>query len=167
MNVLITAASKHGATAEIAQALADGLTRRGVDAVVHRPRDVHDLRPYDVVVIGSAVYAGRWLAEARALVTRLSDQLVRTQVWLFSSGPVGDPLKPEEDAVDVLREHELTRAVCHRTFAGHIDRAALGFAERAVVRALHVPDGDFRDWADVDNWAATIAASTPHPTSAG
>lgn len=158
MTVLVTAASRHGSTTEIAQAMADGLIRRGVPAEVRAPADVPDLHRYDAVVLGSAVYAGHWLAEAKTFVDRLADQLVTRDVWLFSSGPVGVPLQPEEEAVDVTAERQHTAARDHRTFPGRIDRGRLGFAERALVRALRVPDGDFRDWSVVDEWAGSIAS---------
>ncbi len=32
-----------------------------------------------------------------------------------------------------------------------------GFAEKAMVTALHAPDGDFRDWAEIEAWGHSIA----------
>jgi menaquinone-dependent protoporphyrinogen oxidase len=159
MTVLVSAASKHGATAEIASALAEGITRRGVIAEVRDPAEVADVTGYDAVVLGSAVYMGHWLGEAKELVSRVGADLRDRPVWLFSSGPIGEPLKPEEEAVDVAGQVEQTGAVEHRTFAGRLDRSSLGFGERAVVRALRAPEGDFRDWAAIDAWAETIASS--------
>jgi menaquinone-dependent protoporphyrinogen oxidase len=78
-------------------------------------------------------------------------------VWLFSSGPVGDPLKPEEEPVDVAAIAAATGARDHRLFAGKIDKHGLSFAERAVVVALRSPAGDYRDRAAIDAWAAGIA----------
>jgi menaquinone-dependent protoporphyrinogen oxidase len=158
MTVLVSAASKHGATAEIASALAEGLTRRGVPAEVRAPAEVSDVAGYDAVVLGSAVYMGHWLGEAKDVVSRSAADLRDRPVWLFSSGPIGEPLKPEEDAVDVAEQVEQTGAVEHRTFAGRLDRSLLGFGERALVRALRAPEGDFRDWAALDAWAESIAS---------
>ena len=36
-------------------------------------------------------------------------------------------------------------------------RAASSRAERALVRGVRAPYGDFRDWDDVSSWAAEIA----------
>jgi menaquinone-dependent protoporphyrinogen oxidase len=80
-------------------------------------------------------------------------------VWLFSSGPVGDPPKPEEDPVDVAEVLAATRAREHRVFAGKLVRKQLAFPERAIVTALRVPDGDFRDWAAITGWAGAIATA--------
>jgi menaquinone-dependent protoporphyrinogen oxidase len=159
VTVLVSAASKHGATAEMAAFLATALTERGVEAAVAEPADVTALDGVDAVVLGSAVYVGHWLEPARALVDRLGDELRARPVWLFSSGPVGEPLRPVEDPVDVADLLEATGARDHRVFPGRIDRGLLGFGERAMVRALRVPEGDFRDWPAVEAWAAEIAAA--------
>jgi menaquinone-dependent protoporphyrinogen IX oxidase len=73
---------------------------------------VREVDGYDAVVLGSAVYAGHWLKPAREPVGRLGTFLADRPVWLFSSGPVGDPPKPE---------------------------------------------GDFRDWPEIRQWADEIA----------
>jgi menaquinone-dependent protoporphyrinogen oxidase len=42
-------------------------------------------------------------------------------------------------------------------FAGKLVRKQLSFPERAIVTALRVPVGDFRDWTEIHQWAAQIA----------
>ena len=159
MRVLVTAASRHGATRGIADAIADGLTRRGVDAVTAPVEEVSSLDGYDAFVIGSAVYVGRWLEPARSLVEEHAARLLAAPVWLFSSGPLGPPddLKPEGDPVDVASLIETAGAVDHRVFAGRLDRSLLGFGEKAVVVAVRAPEGDFRDWEAIDAFAAEVA----------
>jgi len=157
MRVLVVAASKHGATAEIATALGQALAHRGITAAVADAEDVADLEEYDAVVLGSAVYAGRWRKAARELAERHGAFLSSRPVWLFSSGPVGDPLKPEEDPVDVEQIVTIVGARGHRVFAGKIDKSRLGLAEKALVKSLKVPEGDYRNWDDVAAWAGEIA----------
>ena len=65
MRVLVAAATKHGATGEIAQAIADTLRDQGLDPAVLEPERVDTIDGYDAVVLGSAVYAGHWLKPAR------------------------------------------------------------------------------------------------------
>ena len=160
MRVLVTAASRHGATHEIADAIAAGLKRRGVDAEVRHTEDLASLDGYDAYVIGSAVYVGRWLEPARELVEGNAAALAARPVWLFSSGPLGPPdaLKPEGDPVDVAGLVAAVGAEDHRVFAGRLDRGLLSFGEKAVVVAVRAPEGDFRDWEAIDAFAAEIAA---------
>jgi menaquinone-dependent protoporphyrinogen oxidase len=165
MKVLVTAASKHGATEEIAMAIGKALRDQGLDTTVLEPEQVDTVDGYDAVVLGSAVYAGHWLKPARELVARCG-ALAGRPVWLFSSGPIGDPPKPKEDPVDVAELLTATRAREHRLFAGKLARKQLTFPERAIVSALRVPDGDFRDWAEISTWATGIATALRFQPSA-
>jgi len=167
MRALVVAASKHGATAGIAAAIADTLRGRGVIPVSAEPDDVRDLDDIDAVVLGSAVYAGHWLRPAMSLVERLGDELAARPVWLFSSGPVGDPPKPSEAPADAAVMVEAAHARGHHLFAGKLDRASLGIGERAVVRVPRAPEGDFRDWPEVEAWADEIADALGAGTGAG
>lgn len=157
MHVLVTAASKHGATAEIAETISKQLTSHGFQTTLLEPDEVTSLEDYDAVVLGSAVYAGHWLTPARRLAERSIGPLKERAVWLFSSGPVGDPPRPDEDPVEVADMLATTGAHGHRIFAGRIDKGRLGLTERAIVRALKVSEGDFRDWQVVAGWADEIA----------
>jgi menaquinone-dependent protoporphyrinogen oxidase len=159
VRVLVSAAGRHGATHEIAAAIADGLSRRGVEAEARPVEELAGLDGYDAYVIGSAVYVGRWLASAREFVEAHADLLAARPVWMFSSGPLGPPdaLKPEGDPVDADDMVQAAGAVDHRVFAGRLDKSLLGLGEKAVVVAVRAPEGDFRDWDAIDGWAAEIA----------
>jgi menaquinone-dependent protoporphyrinogen oxidase len=159
MKVLISIASKHGATGEIGDILAAVLGSAGIEVEERRPQDVVSIDSYDAVILGSAVYAGRWLEPARAFGERLAGELSTRPVWLFSSGPLGDPPMPVAESPDALALSERIGAREHRTLAGRLQRVELGFLERAITRAVRAPDGDFRDWVAIRNWAGEIARS--------
>lgn len=158
MHVLVTAASKHGATAEIAQFIADEIERSGIMVTVADPEEVRDIAPFDVVVLGSAVYTGYWLKPALRFVNQFEGALVRKRVWLFSSGPIGEPLEPPGEPFSVESVMEATAATEHVVFGGKIDRDKLGFGEKAIVVALRVDDGDYRPWDAIRSWARSIAS---------
>jgi len=157
VRVVVAAASKHGATAEIADRIAGALNGSGLDAEVIGPGQLDTVDGYDAVVIGSAVYAGRWRREARELAARIGASDPPPPVWLFSSGPLGDPPKPDEEPVDVAGIVESTSARGHRVFAGKLDKAKLSLGERAITKAVRAPEGDYRDWDDIAGWAEEIA----------
>jgi menaquinone-dependent protoporphyrinogen oxidase len=167
MRVLVTAASRHGATHEVGEAIARGLTDRGVEADFRPAERLESLDGYDAVVAGSGVYVGRWLEPARDLVETHAAALAARPVWLFSSGPLGPPeaLKPEGDPVDVDHLMAASQALGHRVFAGRLDRRLLGFGEKALVVAVRAPEGDFRDWEAIDGFAGEIAERLFHPAS--
>ena len=158
MRILVTTASKHGSTGEIAERIGATLRAEGLDVTVAPVEQAGPLDGFDAVVVGSAIYAGHWLAAAREWIEEHREALGALPVWMFSSGPLGeDELKPagEPAGVVALREQVTPRA--HAVFAGKLDKTTLGFAERAVARAVRAPFGDFRDWEAIDAWAREIA----------
>ena len=159
MRVLVSAASRHGSTAEMAAEVATVLGEAGIDAVVLAPDDIHSLDGWDAAVIGSAIYVGHWLAPARDLVERLAAELAERPVWLFSSGPIGDPPKPEEDPADLPELMAATGARSHRLFAGLVDKSRLGLGEKVILAAVRAPEGDYRSWDEIRAWAEEIAAA--------
>lgn len=165
MHVLVSVASRHGSTAELAIALANALEEEGVKATVLAPEAVASLEGYDAVVVGSAVYMGHWLEAARRFAERNAVALRERPVWLFSSGPVGDPPRPAEDPVDVAALVPLTGAREHRLLPGRLDRRDLGFSEKAIAVAVRATEGDFRSWEDVRSWGRAIARQLSSPAT--
>lgn len=159
MRVLVSAASRYGSTAQIAMRMADDLRHWIPDAVVDltTPSAVQSM-DYHAAIIGSAVYGGHWLPPARSMIRVHSVALQRIPVWMFSSGPVGD-LRTEEQSDPAELEELLaaTNAREHVVFPGRIVRARLRFTERAILAALGVPDGDYREWNAIRTWTGSIA----------
>jgi menaquinone-dependent protoporphyrinogen oxidase len=155
---LITVSSKHGSTGEIAGAIAAELTAAGHAADVGNAADVESVSGYDAAVIGSAIYMGNWLPEARHFVERTAAGLSGIPVWLFSSGPLGsDHPLPEGDPAKLDELMAETKARGHMTFVGKLDRSRLAMGERLVTRMVKAPEGDFRDWDAIRIWAQSIA----------
>jgi menaquinone-dependent protoporphyrinogen oxidase len=157
LEILVSAASKHGATEEIAGRIGEVLGARQNRVTVSPPNDILDVSDFDAVVLGSAVYAGHWLAAALELARVVAQSDPPKPTWLFSSGPIGDPPKPEEDPVDVAEVVVATSARDHRVFSGKIDKTKLSFGEKAILLAVRGQEGDFRDWDEIETWAAQIA----------
>lgn len=159
MHILVTAASKHGATAEIGEAIAANLERGGHTVETRPAGQVQSLEQYDAVVLGAAIYGGRWVKDAHLFVDRFEPELTAKPLWVFSSGPTGAPPKPDpEDVVELtdIVERLLPRETV--VFAGKLDSGVLSFAERAIIKAVHAEEGDFRDWEAVRAWARHIAS---------
>ena len=179
MNVLVAYATRHGATAGIAERIAASLTSSGVPAEALPLDEVGDPAAYDAFVIGAAAYMSHWLKDAGAFVKRHQPLLAARPLWLFSSGPLGEETVDAEghDMLDsaVPREfEELTRTLKPRgtrVFFGAWDPTAppVGMAERLMklvpAEKSPLPAGDFRDWEAIDSWAADIAAELRPPVS--
>jgi menaquinone-dependent protoporphyrinogen oxidase len=162
LNVLVSAASRHGSTEQIAEAIVTRLQARGLLARLVLPAEVTSLDGYDAVVIGSAVYVGHWLRPAMDLVARCADEFEGRPVWLFTSGPVGKPSGKLAqamltDPVELPRLRAATGARGHKIFAGKLNPKSLPFTQRMSLFLFSGLTGDFRDWADVRQWADGIA----------
>ena len=169
--VLVAYGTKHGATAEIAEAIAKALSAADLEVDVQRARRVRSLERYRAVVLGSAVYAGRWRRDAQRLLQRSG--LGEREVWLFSSGPVGEdkgdpeelerwtkPPRVQQIAAD-LGVHE------HVVFGGMVADDA-GFIRKKMARNIPPELRDRRDWGAIEGWAQSIAATLsgrPAPVS--
>jgi menaquinone-dependent protoporphyrinogen oxidase len=157
--VLVATATRHGATEELAQCIARTIAANGVAVDVRRIDEVASVRGYDALVLGSAVYMGKWLAAARRFVERHRDEIANRPTWLFSSGPVGDGNGSEEfDGTALVTE---TRARDHHLFGGRLEKRLLTRRERAITRLLRIEDTDRREWDAAVAWATAIARSLP------
>ena len=179
MHVLVAYASRHGATQGIAERIAETLAKAGLDTDVRPVSEVKTLAGYDAFVIGSAAYMFKWLKDASAFVRRNRATLAAEPVWFFSSGPTGGPLDAKgrdqklttvpQDAAELA---EAVHARDLRVFFGAYfrDRKPVGMAERfmSMMPAMEgVPEGDFRDWPEIEAWASGIAEELAHAAPAG
>jgi menaquinone-dependent protoporphyrinogen oxidase len=167
MNVIIVVGSKHGSTRAIAEVVGEELRNSGLDvSIVDADASDISLDGYGAAVIGSAVYVGRWMKDARDFIVANRESLRKMPLWLFSSGPLDDVSDKPIDHAEVRAFADDVRARDHRVFAGSLDKADLSFVERAAVRLVHAPYGDSREWDEIRSWAATIAAElAARPTS--
>jgi len=160
MNILIVAASKHGSTREIANAIGEELNKLGHQTDVFDAKQTPQPTSYDAAIIGSAIYMGSWMGDARDYVSNNQSALADMPVWLFSSGPLGaeDP-QPTEPPAQLDELMAQTEARDHQIFVGKLDKASLGMAEKLLAKAVKAPYGDFRDWDAIQAWAGDIAAA--------
>jgi menaquinone-dependent protoporphyrinogen oxidase len=161
MNVLVAYATKHGSTAEIAEAVADALRASGLRADCVESGGVTHLGPYDAVVLGSAVYMKRWRGDARAFLRRHGKALAEMPFWVFSSGYVGDPKEDNPawaEPPKVIKQVEQLGAREHVVFGGRIPLEPRGPIERSMVKSTPPEFRDRRDWDEIRAWATRIGA---------
>lgn len=156
--VLVAYGTKHGATAGIADEIGQSLREDGIDADVRPADTVTDVSGYDGVVLGGALYVGRWNAKARSFARRNATQLRERPVWLFSSGPVDHSAEQEDipPVRGVARHMRRLGAREHITFGGSVTAATPGRAARAIVE--RGGGGDFRNPERIRSWAHHISA---------
>lgn len=162
IQVLVAYASKYGATQEIAEKIGEALRQAGPRADVLPANQVKDLAPYKAVVLGSAVYIGRWRKEATSFLKANEKALAERPVWLFSSGPTGegDPLaltqnwrfpKGLQPVADRIHARDIA------LFSGAANVNKMNPIEKWMLKNVKAPVGDFRDWNAITAWARTIS----------
>jgi menaquinone-dependent protoporphyrinogen oxidase len=166
--VLVTYASEHGGTAQIAQTIAKVLRQFDLEVTAKRMDAIDSLADYEAIVLGSAIYVGDWLPEAQKFLEKHQARLAELPLWLFSSGPTGagDPVSLLDGAlvppsleklIDTIKPREI------RVFHGKIDLRRLPPKEREFIKVANVPRGDYRDWEAIKRWATEISrALTVH-----
>ncbi|GAA3494689.1 flavodoxin domain-containing protein [Streptomyces prasinosporus] len=160
--VLVTYGTTNGSTARIAGAIADVLRGEGLTVEALPARSVASVAPYDAVVAGGGVYAGRWQKHARRFLRRHRRALAERPLWLFSSGPL-DASAAERDippVPGVKKAMAELDAREHVTFGGCLEEGAKGPVARMILR--NGKGGDFRDFTAIRTWAAHVAHELTH-----
>mgnify|MGYP000858062063 CR=1 FL=1 len=161
--VLVLFATKYGATAEIAEKIAEVLQAGGAQTDVMDVKRVKSIAEYSVVVLGSASYIGSWRREMTRFVEKNVVELSQKMIWVFTSGPTGtgDPqelmkgiLYPPKlkAAMDTIKPADIT------VFHGAINPGKLSGLEKWIIGKVGASIGDYRNWDMITAWAKSILA---------
>jgi menaquinone-dependent protoporphyrinogen oxidase len=153
--ILVAYATKHGSTREVAEAVAETLQERGLDVETLPAGRIADVSPYAGVVVGGALYMGRWHPDAVAFLQQHRHALSAMPVAIFGMGP---RTMEEHDAegsraqlVKALAKVPEIDPCAIAVFGGVIDPHALHFPFNRM------PACDARDWRAIRAWAADFA----------
>jgi menaquinone-dependent protoporphyrinogen oxidase len=154
--VLVAYGSTRGGTREIAEAIAETMLNEGIDVELADAADIRDVFAYDAVIIGGALYMGRWHRAARKLVKAEANALRMRPVWLFSSGPLDASANVRDLPPTHQVENLMSRIAARRhvVFGGRLERDAKGFPASAMAKKMA---GDWRDWHQIRGWAKQVA----------
>jgi menaquinone-dependent protoporphyrinogen oxidase len=155
--VLVAFASQSGSTAQIAEAIAGELRAAGLVVECRPASEVHSLRPYGALVLGSGVFLRRRSSDGGGFLAHHAASVRERPVWLFCSGPIGRGRGSEGPSAGECPVMDVAHAVGARGAAAFgslsMDRGAAAF-DRPV------------DMDGVRAWARGIAAALLHPTLA-
>lgn len=153
--ILVAYATKHGSTREVACAVAETLHEHGLAVDTLPAARVDDLSPYTGVVLGGAIYMGRWHPDAVAFLKRHRRTLATTPVWIFGMGPrtlAEDDLRAaRKQVMKALAKVPEIHPVAVAVFGGVIEPRTLRFPLNRI------PAGDARDWPSIRAWATDVA----------
>jgi len=85
MCVLIVCASRYGSTRELAEMIAGSLRSEGVETFLADAEDMPDVTGYGVVVLGSGIYAHRFLPEMESFIEERRTELSGVKLAMFGA----------------------------------------------------------------------------------
>ena len=156
---LVTYASKYGSTGGVADAIGKELCSKEVAADVLLIKNVSNISPYQAVVIGSAIYMGKWMSEAVDFLKKNKDILRQVPVAYFLvcmtlSQPTKKNRAEALSCMDpILKAVPEIKPVAIGTFAGALDYNNLSWLNKKILKSKGTPEGDFRDWKAIQAWA--------------
>ena len=157
--VLVAYATRAGSTVGVAERVAEVLNRSGFAAEAVNVKEVSDVTPYDAVTLGSAVRAGKLMPE---VLKFLDKNRAALESKPFAAFVVCFAMKDGDDKgratagtyLDPVRER--VKPLSEGLFAGAYEPNKVGFAERAILKMIKAPPGDFRKWDEVETWATGL-----------
>jgi menaquinone-dependent protoporphyrinogen oxidase len=160
--VLVTYATRAGSTVEVARMVGAAFSEHGCAVDVVPVASKPPVAGYDAVIVGSAIRMGKWLPEAIEFLEENQHALAAMPVALFTVHMNNRTDEPESKAnreayLDAVRP--LVKPVSTAFFAGAIDPQRLNFLDRMIVKVVHAPEGDYRDWEAIHDWAEEIVTA--------
>lgn len=154
--VLVAYATRYGATAEVARAIATELEAAGLDPSVHDADQVRDLSGYDAVVFGTPLYFARVLSSGRRFLRRHRRRLATLPVAVFVLGVEPEAGKRRKIG-RVLARRPPIRPIAVGAFGGLVDGERLRFRHKTPPIRKLMPLTDTRDWEAIARWAREVA----------
>lgn len=160
--MLIVYATRGGSTQEVAAEIGTIVAQTDTFSVDVFPiKAVQEIDGYAAVVIGSAIRMGHWLPEAKAFVSRHQAQLRQIPTAFFTvcmtlQEDTEENRETVHACLDPVRTMVQPRAEGY--FAGAMDYERISRPARWLAKAMHAPEGDFRRWDRIDQWAASLPA---------
>ena len=148
--ILVAYATKHGSTAEVAEAVAAVLREHGCDVDVRKASDVRHLAGVERVILGAPLYSGRWHRHAHHFLARNKAALETLPVAVFALGP----RSPEEEGGWPRCRAQLDRALAKVSWLAPV---AVGLFGGVDPPKKGRQPRDQRDWQAIRAWAAGLA----------
>ena len=158
MDILVAYATKNGSTKQVAEAIARTLREHTADVDLRPARQIREsLTGLDLVVLGGALYSGRWHRDAHRFLKQHRRELAAgVPIAVFGMGP----RTHDEEAWSRSRA-QLDRALAKRPWLHPVAVTVFGGVDPA--RRTNRPRRDLRDWDAIRDWARQALNRTAIP----
>jgi len=159
--VLVCYATGTGCTQSVAERIGETLTHEGMRVEVKPFESSLEPAGYDAIVAGSGTRAGSWQPVAKKWMARNAEALKAKPVALFTVGiaMAHGPEKTVETlgVTDRLVAKTGLKPFDIGAFAGWYVPEKFNYIERKIMNVAKAPEGDFRDWTAIEDWATRVA----------
>ena len=163
IKVLLTYASIHGSTQQVAEAIAATLRENELVVDLQPAQNVRTLEGYAAVVLGAPLYMFHLHKDALRFLSRHQKALTRgLPVAIFAGGPIETSDENGWQEVRKQLDQELAkfpwlRPVAVEVVGGRFDPTRLRFPWNLIPALRRMPPSDLRDWAAIRSWASSLA----------
>ena len=158
--ILVTYATTHGSTAEVAEAIAETLRGKDLEVEVLNVKKVRRLDSYNAVVLGIPLYMFRFHGHARNFISKHETALKSKPVAMFVLGPLHNTEKEWNDARGHLdksmAKYPWLKPVSVELLGGKFDASNLRMPYKLLPALKQMGEGDIRDWDGIRDWAASL-----------
>ncbi len=160
--ILVTYASTHGSTQEVAEKIAETLRGNELAVELQTLRSVRSLDGFSAVVLGAPLYMFRWHKDALRFLARFQKNLTGgLPIAIFAGGPIGKGDENEWNGVRSQLDKEMAKfpwlnPVSVEVVGGKFDPSHLGFPWSLIPALKSTPANDLRDWDAIQAWAHSL-----------
>ncbi|WHH57137.1 flavodoxin domain-containing protein [Petroclostridium sp. X23] len=133
MNTLIVYGTKHGTTEKCASLLSKKLNGK-VDLHNLKTAGIPDIAPYDKVIIGGSIYAGRIQKEISQFCTQNLNAFKNKKMGLFICAMFKD--NAEAQLKNSFPEELLNAACAKECFGGEMKFSVMSFGEKFITKMV-------------------------------
>ena len=162
-STLVTYATRHGSTQEVAEAIAAELNDCGLIVDLKAMQRVESLANYRAVVMGAPLYMFHWHKESLNFLNKHQKVLMEKPVAVFALGPFHDDKKEWQD-VRAQLDKELAKfpwlkPVSIEIFGAKFDPEKLRFPYNLIPALKQMSASDIRDWEAIKKWAKSLVGN--------
>ncbi len=158
--VLVTYATRAGSTIEVADSIASVISQQGFRVDLQHIENVDNLSGYIAVIVGSAIRMGNVTPEVKKFVEIQKNDLINipTAYFIVCLTLKDDTPENREKVADYLVPlRQIVTPFAEGYFAGKMDYSKLKRFDRFIAkRMVKAPEGDFRDWVKIREWAQSV-----------
>ena len=160
--ILVTYATTHGSTQEIANFITAEIKSRQLDLDILPVKEVTSLEGYNLVFLGAPLYMFKLHADAKKFLKRFESEIQKgLPVAVYAGGPFGEATADDWEKIEESLDKELAKVSWFKPLkklvvGGKFDPTKLRFPYSLIPAMKQMPASDLRDWQVIKEWVTEV-----------